>query len=197
EAVPAAEREKVQKGFADAELKQALALVESDRPAAEAIATRLEALPYAEAQAAELKKALEPPKKKRWTKRPKKRKPTKRERVNRANAANGANEANVNPADVNPADARPTNRADRNKRFDELVQEGINKMGSDNAGSVRAFLAASRLKPGAFQPHQRLCRLYQAMGNRSAALRHCEAWLKTEPRENFHPMIKRQIEALK
>ncbi len=188
EAVPEAARDKVQRGFADAELKQALALVDSDRPAAEAIAARLEALPYAEAQAAALKKALEPPKKK-GGKRTRKRNPAKRDRANRANAAN---EPNVNPANVNPAD-----RGEGAKSFDALLQEGISKMGSDNAGSVRAFLAASRLKPGAFQPHQRLCRIYQAMGNRAAALRHCQAWLKTEPRTNFHPMIQRQIDGLK
>lgn len=188
EAVPEAARDKVQRGFADAELKQALALVDSDRPAAEAIAARLEALPYAEAQAAALKKALEPPKKKGGT-RTRKRNPAKRDRVNQANAAN---EPNVNPANVNPAD-----RGEGAKSFDALLQEGISKMGSDNAGSVRAFLAASRLKPGAFQPHQRLCRIYQAMGNRAAALRHCQAWLKTEPRTNFHPMIQRQIDGLK
>ena len=100
------------------------------------------------------------------------------------------------PARPVPHKRAVVNRAQRDQLFKDALAKGLDLMGKDNAGSIQAFRQAAHLKPGNFKPHQRLCTMYKALGDRANALQQCKLWLATEPRKNYAPMIQRQIDEL-
>ncbi len=80
--------------------------------------------------------------------------------------------------------------------FSKLISDGMKNMSRNPKAAVAAFEKARCHRPGATQPHQRLCALHERQKNYAAAIRECQQWAAKTGNTPFRRTIMERIKRI-
>ncbi|MEZ4466562.1 MAG: FHA domain-containing protein [bacterium] len=203
-------RERIERGFADAELDRGARLVEDGAlDGARKVQAALVQKPFAAGQAEKLadliraaeRLAMRPPDVRPATEPPpvalNTAPPPRRPEVPATEAPHRAPATRPEPPPRRPDPVAAPATADNQPTYQDLMKKSLELIAQGRREeAVGLLLKAHRLDPQSHVPHQRLCAVLPALGRTVDALTHCKLWRAKEPNPAYRPRIESRIQQL-